>query len=345
MKLIIMYILLGCVWGCGEPEGYRFTMKGRVPGMKYGTVFIRSNDADSRVLASAELENYEFNMKGELAEPGCYVLQVNDVKKVVVLDGRELVAELTGERGASVKALKGSPAQECLKKHDAFIREGVDNEHEKRNLSEVRFERTCAFIAEHPDNIASAFIATKEMGDEYEKGIKMYGLLSERVRQLEIGKVLQRKLERAERSAVGRKFPEIEVCSIAGDSLTLKDWGGSVYGIDFWASWCGPCRGEIPHLRHVYDVYGKGNDGLNMISVSIDERDKDWKKALQEEGMKWIQLNDNKGWSGDVVTKYKVNGVPFCLILDKEGKIIAREVRGSELDIVLIDHLGDRYEK
>ena len=82
-----------------------------------------------------------------------------------------------------------------------------------------------------------------------------------------------------------------------------------------------------------------------MISVSIDERDKDWKKALQEEGMKWIQLNDNKGWSGDVVTKYKVNGVPFCLILDKEGKIIAREVRGSELDIVLIDHLGDRYEK
>jgi len=132
-----------------------------------------------------------------------------------------------------------------------------------------------------------------------------------------------------------------------GKEVKLSDYvkPGQYNMVEFWASWCGPCRGEIPHLRHVYDVYGKGNDGLNMISVSIDERDKDWKKALQEEGMKWIQLNDNKGWSGDVVTKYKVNGVPFCLILDKEGKIIAREVRGSELDIVLIDHLGDRYEK
>ena len=148
-------------------------------------------------------------------------------------------------------------------------------------------------------------------------------------------------------TAIGEKYTDINLLDENGKEVKLSDYvkPGQYNMVEFWASWCGPCRGEIPHLRHVYDVYGKGNDGLNMISVSIDERDKDWKKALQEEGMKWIQLNDNKGWSGDVVTKYKVNGVPFCLILDKEGKIIAREVRGSELDIVLIDHLGDRYEK
>ena len=148
-------------------------------------------------------------------------------------------------------------------------------------------------------------------------------------------------------TAIGEKYTDITLLDENGQEVKLSDYvkPGQYNMVEFWASWCGPCRGEIPHLRHVYDVYGKGNDGLNMISVSIDERDKDWKKALQEEGMKWIQLNDNKGWSGDVVTKYKVNGVPFCLILDKEGKIIAREVRGSELDIVLIDHLGDRYEK
>ena len=160
-------------------------------------------------------------------------------------------------------------------------------------------------------------------------------------------KGLQKSMEEFYPVAIGEKFKDIEVVNEEGKTVHLADYvkPGQYNMVEFWASWCGPCRGEIPHLRHVYDVYGKGNDGLNMISVSIDERDKDWKKALQEEGMKWIQLNDNKGWSGDVVTKYKVNGVPFCLILDKEGKIIAREVRGSELDIVLIDHLGDRYEK
>ena len=331
MKLIIMYILLGCVWGCGEPEGYRFTMKGRVPGMKYGTVFIRSNDADSRVLASAELENYEFNMKGELAEPGCYVLQVNDVKKVVVLDGRELVAEFTGERGASLKALKGSPAQECLKKHDAFIREGVDNEHEKRNLSEVRFERTCAFIAEHPDNIASAFIATKEMGDEYEKGIKMYGLLSERVRQLEIGKVLQRKLERAERSAVGRKFPEIEVCSIEGDTLILKEWSGSVSVVDFWASWCGPCRKELQHLKALYkELEGKG---VKFVSVSLDNSPKAWARADEEEQLPWLSVRNLHGFDrkAGICKELDIKSIPFIVVLDKDGAIVAKSLMGEAL--------------
>lgn len=85
MRLVIIAIWLYCVWGCSEAGGYRFTMKGRVPGMKYGTVFIRTNDTESRVLASADLDNYEFTLKGELEDPGCYVLQVNDKRMTVLL--------------------------------------------------------------------------------------------------------------------------------------------------------------------------------------------------------------------------------------------------------------------
>ncbi len=148
-------------------------------------------------------------------------------------------------------------------------------------------------------------------------------------------------------TAIGEKYTDINLVDEVGKEVKLSDYvkPGQYNMVEFWASWCGPCRGEIPHLRHVYDAYGKGKDGLNMISVSVDEREKDWKKAIQEENMEWTQLCDMKGFKGDVAIKYKVQGVPFCLILDKEGKIIAREVRGSELDIVLIDHLGDRYEK
>ena len=160
-------------------------------------------------------------------------------------------------------------------------------------------------------------------------------------------KGFQKSMEEFYPVAIGEKFKDIEVVNEEGKTVHLADYvkPGQYNMVEFWASWCGPCRGEIPHLRHVYEAYGKGENAFNMISVSIDDKESDWKKALKEENMKWIQLCDLKGWKGEVINKYKIQGVPFCLILDKEGRIIDHGVRGSELDLVLIDLLGDRYEE
>ena len=160
-------------------------------------------------------------------------------------------------------------------------------------------------------------------------------------------KQLQKSLEEIAPIALGEKYRDLELVDENGKTVQLSDYvkPGQYNMVEFWASWCGPCRGEIPHLRHVYDAYGKGKDDFNMISVSIDDKEKDWKQALKEENMKWTQLCDLKGWKGEVINKYKIQGVPFCLILDKEGRIIDHGVRGSELDVVLIKYLGDRYEE
>ena len=160
-------------------------------------------------------------------------------------------------------------------------------------------------------------------------------------------KQLQKSLEEIAPIALGEKYRDLELVDENGKTVQLSDYvkPGQYNMVEFWASWCGPCRGEIPHLRHVYDAYGKGKDAFNMISVSIDDKEKDWKQALKEENMKWTQLCDLKGWKGEVINKYKIQGVPFCLILDKEGRIIDHGVRGSELDVVLIEYLGDRYEE
>lgn len=160
-------------------------------------------------------------------------------------------------------------------------------------------------------------------------------------------KQLKESLESMAPIALGEKYKDLELVDENGKTVQLSDYvkPGQYNMVEFWASWCGPCRGEIPHLRHVYDAYGKGKDAFNMISVSIDDKEKDWKQALKEENMKWTQLCDLKGWKGDVIDKYKIQGVPFCLILDKEGRIIDHGVRGSELDVVLIKYLGDRYEE
>ena len=160
-------------------------------------------------------------------------------------------------------------------------------------------------------------------------------------------KQLKESLDSMAPIALGEKYKDLELVDENGKTVHLSDYvkPGQYNMVEFWASWCGPCRGEIPHLRHVYDAYGKGKDAFNMISVSIDDKEKDWKQALKEENMKWTQLCDLKGWKGDVIDKYKIQGVPFCLILDKEGRIIDHGVRGSELDVVLIKYLGDRYEE
>lgn len=160
-------------------------------------------------------------------------------------------------------------------------------------------------------------------------------------------KQLKESLESIAPIALGEKYKDLELVDENGKTVQLSDYvkPGQYNMVEFWASWCGPCRGEIPHLRHVYDAYGKGEDAFNMISVSIDDKEKDWKQALKEENMKWTQLCDLKGWKGEVINKYKIQGVPFCLILDKEGRIIDHGVRGSELDVLLIKYLGDRYEE
>ena len=162
-----------------------------------------------------------------------------------------------------------------------------------------------------------------------------------------MGEKFEEAVAQAKVLAKGKRYTDINLVDLKGNQVRLSEFmkEGQCNMLEFWASWCGPCRGEIPHLRHVYDAYGKGKDAFNMISVSIDDKEKDWKQALKEENMKWTQLCDLKGWKGEVINKYKIQGVPFCLILDKEGRIIDHGVRGSELDVVLIKYLGDRYEE
>lgn len=144
--------------------------------------------------------------------------------------------------------------------------------------------------------------------------------------------------------AIGEKFIDIELLDVDGKKVHLADYvkPDQYNMLEFWASWCGPCRGEIPHLRLVNKLYGQE---LNLISISVDERDKDWKKALKKENMSWIQLNDPDPAKGPAIMKYKVDGIPFSVLLDKDGRIITSGASGAVLDRILIELLGDKYEK
>lgn len=145
-------------------------------------------------------------------------------------------------------------------------------------------------------------------------------------------------------TAIGERYTDLKLTDIDGKTVHLSDYiqPGKYNMVEFWASWCGPCRYEIPHLRHIYEAYG---DDFNIVSVSLNEKDPEWKQALSEEHMSWTQLCDPNGFEGEAGSKYKLNGIPFGIVIDPDGIIIAREVRGSELDQVLIDHIGYKFKE
>lgn len=131
--------------------------------------------------------------------------------------------------------------------------------------------------------------------------------------------------EARERMKEGNPAPEFEFQNEKGKKKSLSDYKGKVLVLDFWASWCGPCRQEIPHLKKFYEEF-KGKD-VEFLSVSIDAKKKDWEKARGEEKMPWPQ-----GWVTDggksVMQTYQFGGIPFILVLDKDGNIYKKNLRG-----------------
>lgn len=129
--------------------------------------------------------------------------------------------------------------------------------------------------------------------------------------------------------AVGTIAPDFSAPNTEGVDTSLKSALGKLTLIDFWASWCGPCRKENPNVVALYkDFHAKG---LNIIGVSLDEKADKWKEAIAKDQLTWTQISNLKGWEDPIAKRYKVEGIPATFLLDEKGVVIARDLRGDEL--------------
>lgn len=142
--------------------------------------------------------------------------------------------------------------------------------------------------------------------------------------------------------AVGTVFPEFAEKDTAGRPLVLKDYRGEVVLIDFWATWCPPCREEIPNVVETYQK--RHAQGFEIIGVSLDKEGTAEKLAAftQEHGMSWPQFFDGKFWANKLAVQYGVNSIPMTYLLDREGKIIGKNLRGAELDAAVAKALAQK---
>jgi peroxiredoxin len=138
--------------------------------------------------------------------------------------------------------------------------------------------------------------------------------------------------------SVGSMAPEIELPDPEGNIIKLSSLRGKYVLVDFWAAWCGPCRREMPNVVKMYQKYG-GKD-FEVLGVSLDRKKDDWVKAIKEDGITWKQVSDLKYFNSKAARDYEINAIPATYLLDKDGKIIGKNLRGKTLEDKLAEIFG-----
>jgi len=206
--------------------------------------------------------------------------------------------------------------------------------YEMKLLKDDRRQQEIAFIKAHPGYIASAEALKDAVGylpDDIRIYDKVFNGLSTAVQKSAAGMAVKKTIDAFMVVRIGAEAPLFTQPDTAGHAVNLKDFRGKYVLIDFWASWCGPCREENPNVVKAYQRYKDKN--FTILSVSLDKTDKKdaWIKAINDDGLAWNHVSDLKFWDNAVAKMYAVRSVPQNFLIDPKGKIVAANLRGEEL--------------
>jgi peroxiredoxin len=371
-KLIIVFLISIGLLSFKTIIANEFSITGTINGIENGTLItLEKQDETKGVITvdSTKVVDGKFSFKGTASEPSIHFLQVKNTNGKVVFvleEGKidvvvykdsiskskiggtknneylltfNLSAQKIQKRMLDFQNLNMQKITEAQAQKDTIVINSLMKEYNKFQ------EEMNLFTTNYPEQNPKSFLSVlilensfKNPGIDIEKFKKTYSNLDASLKNTKPGKSIQSQLANFKPIVINSIAPDFSAPNPDGKVVSLKESLGKVTIIDFWASWCGPCRKENPNVVALYNEFH--SKGLNIVGVSLDKSLEDWKKAIEKDKITWTQVSNLKFWEDPIAKLYKVEQIPTTFILDSTGKIVAKDLRGDELKAKVKELLG-----
>jgi peroxiredoxin len=372
MKKLLLILMLAAFFGCQEEhDGY--SISGTVEGVEDGKmVYVSRLEANNQrtKIDSVAISNESFSLKlkdvdqpalsfltfqglnGNVLfiaenEPIEFDIKKDDLRDSEIKGGRENEAFL--QYLEHLKGLNENVLEIRKEMQDRMV-SGNSSPEEMENfrkreeaLAEEDREVKKRIIRENPDAFVSVLVLTdmQSTGASSAEVKEYYDMLSENVKRTPMAATIKTNMDKVSAVDIGSPAPKFSGPNPEGKEIALTDAMGKVTLIDFWAAWCRPCRVENPNIVKVYEKYH--DKGFNIIGVSLDREDQRdrWLQAIEDDKLNWTQISHLQFWDEPIAQQYGVKAIPAAFILDENGVIVAKNVRGPALEKKVKELLGE----
>jgi peroxiredoxin len=364
MKLYFSVLVALPVLGmaqAGSSGGNGFTITGSVKGAAENTKVVLTDGSNpTDTVASSVVKDGKFVLSGHVTEPNLYELNFAGGKKAPLFMGNDKMTisgstdelkelKVSGSssnddfvefqrmfnpyfaRLNSVMGMANSPAG-AAKKDSLF--------QVYKKLTDSIFNQIDGFVAAKRSSYVAPFVlvVVNQLTEDVAAQDRRLHSLSPEVQKGYYAQYLQKMVDDAKIGAVGTEAIDFTQNDTAGKAVSLSSFRGKYVLVDFWASWCGPCRMENPNVVNTYQKF-KGKN-FTVLGVSLDKSKEPWIKAIKDDGLAWTQVSDLKYWYNEAAAKYHIQSIPQNLLIDPNGKIVGRNLRGPDLQARLCELLG-----